>query len=85
MYLNFDNDAPYNHMRLLYHLFRALTDIACGSLNSVRIESSSSSDNHEEQYMAAALALQRDAIDMLASILRSASVILVVCDGYRSL
>lgn len=71
MYLNFDNDAPYNHMRLVYHLFRALTSIACGSLNNVRLEADGIDDVHEEQYVAAALALQRDAIEMLGSMLRS--------------
>ena len=71
MYLNFDNDAPYNHMRLVYQLFHSLTAIACGSLNNLRIESSDTSEAHEELYVSAALALQRDAIDVLCNIIRS--------------
>lgn len=71
MYLNFDNDAPYNHMRLVYHLVRALTSIACGSLNSIKIDSGDNTGTHEAIYVTAALQMQRDSIDMLESILRS--------------
>lgn len=71
MFLNFDNDAPYNHMRLVYHLFHSLTAIACGCLNNVHIDGDNLSEAHEAMYVTAALALQRDAIDMLGSMLRS--------------
>ena len=30
MYLNFDNDAQFSHMRLVYYLSRALGEIAVG-------------------------------------------------------
>ena len=71
MYLNFDNDAPYNHMRLVYHLVHSLTAICCGALNNLRLDTGPTTEAHEAMYVTAALALQRDAIDMLGTILRS--------------
>jgi hypothetical protein len=71
MYLNFDNDAPYNHMRLVYHLVHSLTFIACGGLNNVRMDTGIVNEANEALFVTAALALQRDAIDMLENVLRS--------------
>ena len=71
MYLNFDNDAPFNPMRLVYHRSRALGEIAVGKQVYAGRGLTTDSAEERDALVTAALALQKEAIEWVAAMMRS--------------
>ena len=71
MYLNFDNDAPFNHMRLVYHLCRVLAEIAVGKQVFGSHGATAESAEERDAQVTAAVALQKEAIEWVSAMMRS--------------
>ena len=71
MYINFDMDAPFNHMRLVYHLVRTLCEIAIGKQVFAARGLETGSTETRDALVTAAVVLQREAIEWTAAMMRS--------------